>query len=134
MIERFFPSNESFLIGSVNESDLYGYIFNGFALVNINGENKYVSFDFQKPQIWFLETPEIKEIFRQKDADKNNISSFIKLIVRLNGIRIRKNGNSNALWEKVTKELNKEEFRETVANYKNTINSVIEKMFPDYNS
>ena len=38
LFEKYYPSNEGFLLGKVDESNLYGYIFHGFALVNIDGE------------------------------------------------------------------------------------------------
>ena len=131
MLERYYPSNESFLVGDVDNKDLYGYIFHGFALVCIDGVNKYVSFDFEKKLIMVTETPEIKEIFRKKSEKESNISQFIKLTVRLNLIRIH-HGTSQSSWDMVKKELVKEEFSETVANYKVTINSIIEEMFPGF--
>lgn len=132
MLERYYPSNESFLLGNVEDKNLYGYIFHGFALLNIDGLNKYVSYDFQKPQIHITETPEIKEIFRKKSESESNISQFIKLTAKLNYISIH-HGNNHTSWEMVKKELIKEEFSETIENYNVTINSVIDKMFPGYN-
>ena len=132
MLKKYYPSNESFLVGKVKDSCLYGYIFHGFAQMNIDGVNKYVSFDFQKPLILVTETPEIKEIFRPKSGGKNNTSLFIRLTTKLNLIRIH-HGNSLASWDMVKKELSKEEFRETVVNFKVTINTVVEEMFPGIN-
>lgn len=132
MLERYYPSNESFLVGNVEDSNLYGYIYHGFALLNIDGVNKYISYDFQKPQILVTETPEIKEIFRKKSESESNLSQFIKLTVKLNHIRIH-HENDQVTWGMVRKELAKEEFSETIKNFNVTINSVIGKMFPGYN-
>lgn len=129
LFEKYYPSNEGFLLGKVDESNLYGYIFHGFALVNIDGEKKYVSYDFQKPQLCFDETPDVKEVFRKKSEDRNNISLLIKLIDMMNFILIHY-GNNLTSWEKVKKELAKDEYCETVSNFEVTIKTAIKKMFP----
>ncbi len=131
MIERFYPSSESFLIGVVDNKDLYGYLSHGFALVKINGEDMYVSYCYYKPTIEIPQTQEIAEIMRQKDESVSNQSCLRKLLVRLKGIQVH-NGDNESAWDKVSKELAKEEYKETIENFRVTIGVSIGFMFPNY--
>lgn len=131
VFKRFYPSTESFLVGEVNEDDLYDYIFHGFALVNINNKNKYVSCSFNKPLIAVEQTPEIKEIFRKKHEGSNNNSGLIKLFAKLKYIQVHY-GNNEKSWDMIKKELAKEEFSETIKNFKVTIDNMIGHMFSGY--
>lgn len=131
MIERFYPSSENFLLGLVNEKDLYAYIFSGFALVKIEDEYAYVSFCLTKPTIMIKQTPELEEIFRKKEDDKSNTSDFVRLMSRLKIIQVH-NGDKPTSWEKVKIELEKEENISTLKNYKTTIETVVKGLFPNF--
>lgn len=130
-IKRYYPSSESFLLQEVKEENLYDYIFHGFALVEINGARKYDSFTWNKPLIAISQTPAIDEVMRKKQKGKNNNSNLIRLSVKLRLIKIYY-GDNQSSWNMISKVLKKEEFKETIANYKNTINALLEKMFPLY--
>lgn len=131
MIERFYPSSEYFLLDLVNEKDLFAYIFCGFALVKLDDEYMYVSFCLTKPTIMIKKTPELEEIFKKKEDDKSNLSDFIRLMSKLKIIQVH-NGDKPTSWEKVKKELAKEENIITLKNYKTTIETVVRGLFPNF--
>lgn len=132
MFERFYPSSESFLIGQVNENDLFGYIYRGFAYYRVGSNGAYVSFCFSKPQIQIPQAPEIDEIMRQKAAGQSNISGLIKLATRLKHIQIHYAEDPN-LFERVKEELTKEEFKDVITNFNVTVGTLVGFMFPGYN-
>jgi len=133
MLQRFYPSSECFLIGKVNDEDLFGYIFHGFAHFKVGSNGAYVSFCFNKPQIQIQQTPEIDEIMRQKDAEQSNISGLIRLSTRLKHVQIRYAEAPN-LFERVKEELSKTEFKDVITNFKVTIGTLVDIMFPGYNN
>ena len=130
-IKRYYPSSDNFLLSGVKKEDLYDYIFHGFALVEIDGVKKYVSFTWNKPLITVSQTPAIDEVMKKKQKGKNNNSDLIRLSVKLRLIKIH-HGDNQSSWNMISAVLTKEEFKETIANYKNTINALLEKMFPLY--
>ena len=131
MLLRYYPSSESFLLNLVKEDDLYDYIFHGFALCSIDGFEKYVSYCFTKQLLLVDRTPEMDEIFRQKDENCNNISGLIKLLAKLKHINIHY-GNHSESWKMIGEVLANEEYKTTLDNFKNTIASIINRMFPGY--
>ena len=132
MLERFYPSSESFLIGQVNDDDLFGYIYHGFAYYRDGSNGAYVSFCFKKPQIQIPQTPEIDEIMRKKDAEQSNISGLIRLSTRLKHIQIHYAKDPN-VFERVKEELSKEDFKDIITNFKVTVETLVDFMFPGYN-
>lgn len=131
VLEKFYPSTEKILLDSVKESDLHEYIFHGFALVTINGVEKYVSYSWEKPMIAITKTPEIENVFKKKENECNNNSGYIRLLARLKHIQIHYHDNTIS-WEMINKELEKEENKEVYANYRVAINYLIGCMFPLY--
>lgn len=77
-------------------------------------------------------TDEIEEVFRKKDADKNNNSMFIRLMVKLKHIQIH-HGDCPTAWALIKEELAKAEHQQTLENYKVTIDYIMGCMFPCYN-
>jgi hypothetical protein len=132
LLERYYPSTETFLIGSVKDADLFEYVFHGFVLcLDADGKEEYYSCSWNAPMIAVLKTPEIDEIFRKKESDKNNISQFIHLLARLKHIQIHY-GDSQVAWDMIQKELAKTEHHQTLASYNVTIDCIIGRMFPGY--
>lgn len=76
-------------------------------------------------------TPELEEIFKKKEDDKSNLSDFIRLMSKLKIIQVH-NGDKPTSWEKVKKELAKEENIITLKNYKTTIETVVRGLFPNF--
>ena len=132
MLERFYPSSESFLIDQVKDNDLFDYIFHGFAHYSVGSYGAYVSFCFNKPQIQIPQTPEIDEIMRQKDAEQSNISGLIRLSTRLKHIQIHY-AKTPDLFERVNNELSKEEFKDVITNFKVTVGTLVDFIFSGYN-
>lgn len=131
MIEKFYPSTEKFLLDAVKESDLHEYIFHGFALVTIDGVEKYVSYSWEKPMIAITKTPEIEEVFRKKDKNCNNNSGYIRLLAKLKHIQVYYLDNAKS-WEMIKTELEKEENKVVYENYQAAIDYLIGCMFPRY--
>ena len=127
---KFYPSTEKLLLGSVKESDLYDYISHGFALVDKDAEEKYFSYCWGKPIISIPKTPETEEWFRQKAENKSNLSDLIHLLTRLKHIQVHY-GNNITSWDKVEKEMEKDEYQEAIANFGVTIGYLKGRMFPN---
>ena len=131
LITRFYPSSEHFLYGIVPERDVFDYVFKGFALANINGELQYFSCNLEKPQVFIPADENLNELFRQKDEQNSNISGLITLLSKFKTIG-RHYGNSTTAWDKIRDLLSKEEFSSILENYKVSIESRIELLFPGY--
>ena len=55
LLKRYYPSTESFLIGSVKDADLFEYVFHGFVLcLAADGKEKYYSCSWNAPMISVL--------------------------------------------------------------------------------
>ncbi len=130
-IKRYYPSSEGCLLNRVEENDLFDYIFHGFALVNTGEDKEYASFCLTKPLVFIQQTPEIEEVFRQKESHKNNNSDFIRLFAKLRHIGLHYGDNPRS-WAMIKKELAKDDNKNTVDNYPVTIKNMIERMFPGY--
>jgi hypothetical protein len=131
MLEKFYPSTEKFLLDAVKENDLHEYIFHGFALVTIDGVEKYVSYSWEKPMIAITKTPEIEEVFRKKEKNCNNNSGYIRLLAKLKHIQVHYLDNAKS-WEMIKTELEKEENKVVYENYQTAIDYLIGCMFPRY--
>lgn len=132
LLKKYYPSTETFLIGSVQDADLFEYVYHGFLLcMDADGREKFFSCSWNAPMIAVLKTPEIDEVFREKESDKTNISQFIHLLARLKHIQIH-HGDSPVAWDMIQKELVKTERQQTLASYKVTVDYLIGRMFPGY--
>ena len=129
-MEKYYPSNEKFLYGNVNDVDYYGYIFHGFALVNREGESYYVSYNFSKPMLMIPQTPEADELFRKKSDQGSNISLLVKFLAKLKIIQVHY-GDTDKAHELVTAELKKDEYRDTVDDFNDTIKYILSCMFAE---
>lgn len=131
MLEKYYPITESFLLGKVEEKDLYGYITSGFALLPYKGKMGYVSYCFTKPMLFIPQTQESDDIFQKRKKDESNISLLIKLLAKFKHIQIHY-GDCQESWDMIKKELTKEEYKDTVVNFEVLIRTVFGYMFPSF--
>lgn len=126
---RFYPSSEKLFLDYINECDLYNYISHGFALVDMDGEERYISYTSERPMIAIKRAPSVDEIFRQKDTVKGNLSGLTHLLTRLKHIQIHYGDNQQS-WDLVAKELSKEDNKVVLDNFRVTIEYLKGCMFP----
>ena len=128
MLKRYYPISENLLSGIVAKEDLFDYIWHGFILVKMDDGEKYASCCLTKPIIWIARTPQIDMILEQKVPNSNNLSSFIKLITKLKHIQIH---HKEPVQKYIDEEIRKEEFKQTIEDFKETLNYLINRMFPE---
>lgn len=129
MLERFYLNSESILLDKVIPSELWGYIYNGFALVEIFGEKVYMSYNFDKPDFILKATQEVDNAM-VSNSDGLVIASLIKMATKIKTAQCHF-GDTTESWVKIEKEFSKDEYKQTIENYRNTINSLICAMLPN---
>lgn len=129
-MERYYPTTEKFLNGLVRSEDYWDFVFKGFSLLKINGEECYVSYNFNRETLAIKRTKEMEIIMVSTETGKSVISNLVRLAARLKHIQIHHIPED--AWNLVKNELEKVEYHNEMINYPITINVLVHNLFPNY--
>lgn len=89
----------------------------------------YVSYNFEKPDFILKATPEVANTM-VSNSEGLVIAPLIKMATKIKTAQCHF-GDTAESWVKIEREFSKVEYKQTIENYRNTINTLICAMLPN---